>query len=443
MSWKTIQFATDIAAFADDVDDEKDPKSAPSKTKELTISNIRFALLDVLQSIKPDGFQVEESEPEPENGDGSKNDTKEDIEQAKRDRYIESWVGILIPLLHEWKEELSKPKPMATYLAYLLDEDEADEFGDTSLDLTLAKVQAKDGIIGRIVERACAEAGFSLFLSTFRRKVEAEDDEDKEYSDFEERSESEEEFEVKYELGTILDLSGESVCKAGGMPTTIASLIQHKFFSSFADNETASLQALLLVPDFHAFIDTLIGLDQGNADDLLSYTLPKFQTASSDKHEFEATMRKICINVIAKEEMVLKQDRHVSHRWSRTLVPVSRACIAMDDIPLLKRALRCFQDASLEAFSELRCILEQIPFKHVLEGYVVKIARRPHSDILIGSTRRLQATIRSEDVSKPHNVCLTAAQASIRAHRNRRGIPILASGSSPRWKSSLPPSEFW
>jgi hypothetical protein len=444
MSWKTIQFATDITVFADDDDDgdEKDPKPAPSKTKELTVSNIRSAILDVLQSINLDDFQVQESKPEYENRHWSNDDTEEDIKQTRIDHFIESCVGRLTPLLHDWKAELSKPKPMANYLAYLLDEDYTDEFGDTSLDHTLDKLQAKDGVTGRVVERACAEAGFSLFLTTFRRNVEAIDDEHKVYSDFEERSESEEEYEVIYELGTILDPSGEPVCKVGNMPTTTASLVQHTFFNDFADDETASLQVLLLVPDFHMFIDTLIDLDQENAKDLLSYTLPKFRAASSDKHELGATVRKICMNIIAKEESILKQDSHVYHSWSRTLVPVSRACIAMDDMPLLKRALRCFQDASLDAFSELRWILEQVPFEHVLEGYVVKMAHRTHSDILVGSTRRLQATKRSGDVTKRHNVSLTAAQASICAQWNRREIPILASGSSPRWKSSLPQSEF-
>jgi hypothetical protein len=442
MSGKTIRFATDVAAFADDDDDDEDPKPAPLKTKELTVSNIRSAILDVLQNIKPDDFQVQESKPEHENRHWSKNDTKEDIKQTRRDHCIERCVGMLTPLLLGWKAELSKPKPMANYLAYLLDEDYADEFGDVSLDHTLDKLEAKDGVVGRVVERACAEAGFSLFLTTFIRNVEAIDDEHKEYSDFEERSESEEECEVKYELGMILDLSGEPVCRVGNMPTTTASLVQHRFFNDFADDETASLQVLLLVPDFHMFIDTLIDLDQGNAKDLLSYTLPKFQAASSNKHEFGATVRKICMSIIAKEETILKQDSHICHSWSQALVPVSRACIAMDDMPLLKRALRCFQDASLDAFSELRWILEQIPFEHVLEGYVVKIPHRPHSDLLIGSTRQLQATKRSGDVSKRHNVSLTAVQASICAQWNRREIPILASGSSPRWRSSLPPSGF-
>jgi hypothetical protein len=126
---------------------------------------------------------------------------------------------------------------------------------------------------------------------------------------------------------------------------------------------------------FRAHVKTLIRILQQWKNDLstpnptvryLCHTIDELA-----RYGEPTSIQTICTRVIKYEEKRLAKDKVRSPSWSaysNTLVPVIDACLFIDDISLLKRALRCLRGAPLEIFAELRRVLRSIPFEHLVEG---------------------------------------------------------------------------
>ncbi|KAF2639505.1 hypothetical protein P280DRAFT_38854 [Massarina eburnea CBS 473.64] len=276
---------------------------------------------------------------------------------------IERYTEVLVRTLQQWKDDLSTPPK---YLAHILEEQYLAEDG-YSQEYRLSKLNDQDSAAGQALQKACEVTGCSLFISALMRtKVEVTP----EGSDFEEYATSSDvDYETCWELDHIVDMSGQLLCY--GAQTSQDEILDLERFYDFVEDieDGVALSVFLIVPHVHIFLDILADATPNNMQPLLTYFRLRYhdEIAAQEKH---TTVHRLCTRFIEREEARLREGSRKSNlsRYKHPVVSVIDATLFMDDIPLLKRSLRCLRNVAVSVFVELRDRVEKIPFAYLVEG---------------------------------------------------------------------------